>query len=673
MQSLNWYVNRLSRMGPMEVAWRACAMARDAADRARVPLRLYPVPSGKAGFDLGVPGFRVSDVAPGGWTTPAASASERSWARSLCGRADALLENRFTFFNLRDTFLGDPVDWNSEAESGRRAPMRFAAAIDYRDYLTVGDAKVVWEPNRHQHLVVLARAYRASGRPVYAQTVQRHLASWLQQSPFGYGMNWRSPLELAIRLINWVWALDMIREGSALEPHFQRAVQNSAYLHLWEITRKFSRGSSANNHLIGEAAGVFIGASYFSHFREATRWRGRAHAILTEQALAQTLSDGSGAEHAPHYQFFVLQFLVLAGLVGSWTNMPFPPEYWDRIAAACEFLGRISEAGDVLPYLGDSDDGYVLDLGERRDLRGWLAACAILSHRQELSRWSGPLPETTRWLVGQAGAEQYAHRRSPYPEELRPFAFPESGYYLLQAGSNRNQSISALFDCADLGFGALAAHGHADALSFTLRIGGHEVLVDPGTYDYFRYPEWRSYFRSTRAHNTVTIDGLDQSEMIGPFMWGQRAKARCTAWDPTPVGGRVTGEHDGYSRLADPVLHRRTLEMDAAKGLLVVTDILEAAGQHDAIVAFHFSESCIVRLRDTHIVEATAGDHIVTLSFDPGTDVQLLHGSDEPRGGWVSRAYHDRRPATSVFAVARTSEISTIVTTIRVEWGGGQG
>ena len=89
-----------------------------------------------------------------------------------------------------------------------------------------------------------------------------------------------------------------------------------------------------------------------------------------------------------------------------------------------------------------------------------------------------------------------------------------------------------VFDCGELGFKAIAAHGHADALSFTLRAFGSDVFVDPGTYDYFSYSAWRAYFRSTSAHNTLAVDGRDQSVMLGPFLWGARAQARCIAWEP---------------------------------------------------------------------------------------------------------------------------------------------
>jgi hypothetical protein len=151
-----------------------------------------------------------------------------------------------------------------------------------------GDAKVVWEPNRHHHLVVLGRAYRAFGDPRYAAAALRQIASWIDDNPFGYGMNWRSPLELGIRVINWVWALDLARDMVDRPRGIDERVRETVWRHLREIAGKYSRGSSANNHLIGEAAGVFIGAAYFPDFPEASAWKEESREILSREILRQT-------------------------------------------------------------------------------------------------------------------------------------------------------------------------------------------------------------------------------------------------------------------------------------------------------------------------------------------------------------------------------------------------
>jgi len=594
---------------------------------------------------------------------------EREWRDRLVAHAEHVARHRLSFLGLVDAHLGDPIDWNRDHESGRKAPLRFAPLVDYRDYRVTGDAKVVWELNRHHQLVVLGRAYRVTGDLRYASAVVEQLESWLEQCPFGRGMNWRSPLELAIRLINWVWAIDLIRESGLVTGKFQSRLQRAAYLHLWEITRKYSRGSSANNHRIGEAAGVFIGSSYFRELDAAGRWRRESRQILGEEIIAQTYSDGGSREQAVGYHVFVLHFFLLAAIVGRKTGEDFPEKYWSRLEQMLEFLGSLSEGGTAPPMIGDSDDGYVLDLGDSRELRALFCIGAGLFRRAEFRGWAGSYAEAARWLLGRSGRSEFdALASTPAAELLVSRALPESGYYLLQCGhKGRGDRVSAVFDCGELGFKSIAAHGHADALSFTLRAFGSDVFVDPGTYDYFSYPAWREYFRSTRGHNTLVVDGLDQSVMLGPFLWGPRAHARCISWEPAMQGGKVIGEHDGYARLADPVLHRRTLELDERSRILTIQDDIVGSGSQEIAAYFHLAEDALLAVERPNRYRIAVGGGTVTLEVDARLAVDVLTGSTEPMGGWVSRGYHGKVPSTTLIARGRSHGSTSFVN--RVDLG----
>jgi len=115
-------------------------------------------------------------------------------------------------------------------------------------------------------------------------------------------------------LINWVWAFDLIRDSGVVTPEFRSRMFHSVYLHLWEITGNYSYGSSANNHLIGEAAGVFIATSYFQGLQSAEKWREGSYKILEREIIEQTYSDGCTREQALGYHLFVLQFFFLPEL-----------------------------------------------------------------------------------------------------------------------------------------------------------------------------------------------------------------------------------------------------------------------------------------------------------------------------------------------------------------------
>lgn len=658
MQSPAWYFQRLKSMSPGEILWRIRGKYVEWIDACRITLGSYPsldeVMAESDRSDWQSP-FRVSDLKVGRWLEADAAPDEQRWCAGLISRAERIAENKLSYFHLDEHDHGHPIQWNKDHGSNKAAPLRLAQKIDYRDFSEAGDCKLVWEPNRHQHLAVLARAYRASGNDKYAVAIKEQLESWLEQCPYGYGMNWRSPMELSIRLINWVWAVDLTLESEIFTGNFRDRLLHSIYLHLWDVTRKYSQGSSANNHLIGESGGVFIATSYFPQMANAAKWQNESFEILCREVDLQTFDDGCNKELALEYQFFVIQFYLICGLVGRWCGREFPPQYWRKVEQQLLYIGRLREGGDRPVFYGDADDGYVLNLGDSHtDPKPLLAAGALLFDNALCKTWAPDYCESLRWLFGSAGRERFASIAvGDKTDRIASHAFQDCGFYLLQCGHrDAGDRISVVFDCGPLGFGSIAAHGHADALSFTLKAFGEDILIDPGTYDYFTYPQWRTYFKSTIAHNTIEVDGQDQSMMLGLFLWGERAEARCLDWQPSDSGGLVKGEHDGYRRVQDPVLHRRTLQLDGNERLLTITDEILTKGQHTIRLAFHFAPTCTIESLGETNYRIVSRNGCATLHLDEKLSAEIFHGNLQPPLGWESRGYHQKQPCPVI--VART-------------------
>lgn len=639
-------------MTPWEITWRIYSSFRDYADRVLVSHR-QRTRKPSAFLDVKnkdkLPKFRVSNMPVGdkSWLKLADTVDKR-WHDSLLSRAERIAKHRLDFFDQKDKFLGDPIIWNRDHKRGQDTPMTYCASLDYRDVEEAGDCKFVWEPNRHHQLVVLGRAWRLSGDIRFANAVAEQLDSWLHQNPYGIGMNWRSGLELGIRLINWVWAFDLIKESNVIKGQLQNRMLDSISRHIWEIDRKYSRGSSAGNHLIGEATGVFVATSYFGNLRNASKLQKKSKSIINREILNQTFSDGGPLEQTISYHLFIMQFFVLAGIVARASCEDFPKSYWSRLEKMFEFQGVMRNSGDSQPAFGDSDDGYVLDIGnEPRNINEWLAVGAVLFNRSDFKAWAGGYTEPVEWLLGKSGRQRFKAIPKHKNKTNTSIAFKQSGYYLLQHGDfDSRDHISVVFDCGSLGMGALAGHGHADALSFTLRALGTDILVDPGTYDYFSYPEWRKYFRSTRAHNTVVIDGQDQSEMLGLFLWGKRAKSECLSWQPTEIGGKVIGQHDGYMHLDDPVTHKRMLDLDGQE--LVIRDDIIAREIHKIEIFFHLTENCVVNPagKNRYLVHLNSGT--IKIDLDPCLQVKSFNGSEDPICGWISRGFHQKQKSTTL-------------------------
>ena len=664
MQSFTWYIKRIKMMSISEISWRVTSLSDAWVERARVQVNQIP----KAEF---IDGYDADSTFKPEFTVFEGQLEEynEQWSGPLFDKADSIIEHKLSYFDLKDHHLESPINWHKDHSADIYSKRGHILDVNYRDFKNNGDCKLVWEPNRHHQMVVLARAYKVSGDIKYAQAAVEQMTHWLDENPYGKGMNWRSPLELAIRLINWVWTIDLIKDSGLFVGDFKQRLLESVFLHCRDVSGKFSQGTSANNHLVGEAAGVYVAACYFSMLKDAKQWQEKSKQVLEKEIQAQTFADGCTKEHAFSYQFFVFQFYLLTGLTGKWSDDSFSPAYWQTLNRLSKFMATMAEGGKYYPMLGDQDDGYVLDLGDHvHDIN---ALCDVVRYFYDDVTFAQGLKqqsESAFWLFN--SRQQPINVGHPIERELSPVAFTDSGYYLLQAGklSEKNQA-SVLMDVAELGYTAIAAHGHADALSCVVRINQQDLFVDTGTYDYFSFPQWRDHFRKTKAHNTIEIDGVDQSVMTGPFMWESHALATCSVWEPSELGGKIVAEHDGYKRLGSPVKHQRSIDLDVQQKQINITDTLITQGQHDAVIYFHFSEDCQNIEIKEGICTLLLADNLVVIKLPEKMKVALIKGevSDDkqtPSLGWLSRGYHQKVAITTLALSAHISEDKEFITAI---------
>jgi hypothetical protein len=371
------------------------------------------------------------------------------------------------------------------------------------------------------------------------------------------------------------------------------------------------------------------------------------------------------------YQQFVLDLLLLCLLAGKANKEWFSADYESRIESMLDYLASIMDAGGNVPMFGDSDDGLAIPLSPAEDFcpyKSLLATGALLFRRGDFKQKAGRLDDKTRWLFGAEAGAQFAALDAKATRLPPRQAFPDGGYFVLGCGFETQGELRLVADAGPLGYRSIAAHGHADALSFTLSVGGREFLVDPGTYAYHTHERWRSYFRGTSAHNTLRIDGLDQSVPGGNFMWLAKARAGCSLWLSSPEKDSFEGWHDGYLRLEDPVKHRRLIELDKRARRVIVEDTLEMEEEHDVELFFHFSELCRVDPADSKsFVVSQAGVSIrIYLPVVENSSAHVYCGSAAPLAGWRSPAFDVRVPAPTIVWQARLSGPSRLRTEIAI-------
>ena len=658
-QKPRWLLNRLRCMTPSEMAWRAARAVKVRAERLGA-LRTARAPEPQFG----------QSVHP--WVSLPANARA---ARYLAA-AERIRDGALDVFALPGADLGQPPRWNRDPKSGVQAPLVYGKTLDYRDPDVVGDIKYLWEPNRHLQLVTLAQAYAMSGKAKYFEELAEQLDSWFVACPVGLGPNWASALEAAIRLVNWSIAWQLVGGAGCRQFESPRYAGlrarwlRSVFEHAEFVRGWFSLHSSANNHLIGEAAGLFVAGITWPHWKRAALWADVGKRVLEREALAQNAPDGVNREQAVWYQHFVLDFLVFCLLAGRANGRPFPAEYEARIESLLDYLASIMDAGGNVPQFGDADDGRMARLAQDEGFcpyRSLLATGAILFGRGDFKQKAGALDDKTRALLGPRADEEYSRLDTKKTRLPLRRAFPHGGCYVLGCDLDSPEEIRLIADAGPLGYRSIAAHGHADALSFTLSAGGRELLIDPGTYSYHTQGAWRQYFRGTSAHNTVRIDGLDQSVQGGNFLWLAKANAGCSLWLSSAEQDRFEGWHDGYRRLPDPVTHRRLIELDKRSRRVVVEDTLEMAEDHEVELFFHCHEdSQVVPEGDALVVHRDGASLRITLPEAPQGKIQVYRGSLAPMSGWVSRAFDCRQPAPTIAWRARLTGSSVLRTEILV-------
>lgn len=559
--------------------------------------------------------------------------------------------------------VGADPDWHRDPLGGEPWPRVFAGDIDVR---TPGHGGVrrVWELNRHHEFTVLAQASALTGDPRYEAKLLALWESWLAANPVDVGVNWSSGLEMAIRVMNWAWAWALLERGGTLPASLARGIMRSISEQVRWIEEHPSLYSTANNHRIGEAAALTAVGILWPTLPEASRRREQGLAILTAEVPRQISADGVSLEQAFHYQAFVLDACLWVLDLVDRTDRPRPAALAASVRRASGFLRVVMDTRGDLPGVGDSDEGWFLRFGGIRTprYRGLQQVAAVtFGDGALLPDGDAPDPQLF-WRLGPTGLTAHAAlcRTRTAPGSR---AFSGGGYVVFRSGTGERERVG-VFDGGPLGLGTLAAHGHADALALTISVGGRPALVDAGTYGYHEQPEWRPYFRGTGAHNTVRVDGKDQSEIGGPFLWTRHARARVERWNSSPALDLARASHDGYAALG--VRHTRTV-LFRKPDTWIVLDRLHGSREHLIEQRFHFAPGT-VELDGDRLRAAGAGVVLLGAAL-PGLEMSVRRGSEEPPDGWYSPRFGHREPVTAVSYERRGLLPITLATVISVGEG----
>lgn len=582
--------------------------------------------------------------------------------------ANLALEHRFRLRGEESIEAPEEIDWHNDPVSGIRWELLPFWEINFAQ--SDRDVKFIWELNRHKQLYPLGEAYLMTGEEHYAGEIVKQIDSWIEQNPPDWGVNWAGPLELGIRCMAWCWALEAIRNSTAMTAEFLARCLVSLHQQIHWMDRYLEDYLTRNTHLVGEVAAMAYCGLHFPELRSSRKWLKKGIALLERELQRQVLPNGMHYERTVYYHNYMLDFCLGVYLTGMQNGLQFS-DVWERqIRKMFNWLAWAAPPEERLPDVGDADGGVVFPYAEW-DLLGYRQRLQVGAELFDQPHWKSlaePEPESLLFWFPLERIEHYRRMTSD--------ALPEAGYqpedeWGIHRGKVGGQPVYLLFDWGALGVGR-CGHGHADMLQLLLSVNDQPVLIDPGTYTYNGGIDWRNYFRGTRGHNTLTLDGQDQSAPGSAFVWEQIAE--CRLLDCGHQGSYTwwLAEQDGYHRLEPPATHRRLVTISNPDDTLYLTFVLDEVlteGQYSVESCWHFSpQEHHWNGTERRMEFALSSPHLqgmMLLPLNVSMETDLVKGQKTPcLQGWYSRNYGEITEAPVLVRREEATGKSSLLTTI---------
>jgi hypothetical protein len=551
------------------------------------------------------------------------------YERDLLQLAEQIMGGRIPVLGMEIDY-GRSVAWRRDPVSRIETPAKYFRRVAYLDPAAAGDHKLIWEINRHQHLVLLAQAFVLSGRTEYIEEVFRQLEGWWTENPFQRGINWASALEVGFRALSWVWIWHL--GGDKMPAAFRKRFLTELYRHGLHLQYNLSVYFSPNTHLLGEAIALHALGCMFPEWQRAKRWRRLGNKVVRQHMSYAVKADGSYFEQSAYYHVYALDMFLFHALLEE-------PDaaYREGLLRMSEFLAGIVNASGDLPQLGDEDGGRLFHpFGNRmRFGRGTLATASLMLNRGFFAYDDRDVQEVALWWLGPEKC-----RAQPTVEQMpQSGSFNDSGLVVMRGGE-----VCAVFDAGAFGPWS-GGHSHSDTLSLIVWRGEQEVLIDAGTYSYMD-PQWRETFRSSAAHNTVRIDGRDQATAAGPFRWNNKPKVQLLEFihDAELDCASAVCSYGGFT-------HKRTIEFHQGGEFRFVDELGGPAGEHLVEQFWHLG------------VEAEQTGPGVWLMGDVA---ELTVEGGEMEQGWRCRVYGSKEIAPVIVVRRRTTLPMTMHARLRL-------
>lgn len=427
--------------------------------------------------------------------------------------------------------------------------------------VNVGDVRFPWEVGRLHQLIWFGQLWRITGDESWKQIGLDHIDKLMSENPIYYGIHFRDGLQIAIRLFSIIGFADLCHDS---DETFHKLLTNAVITNTKVLERQLSHDSEiTNNHAIGEFSALALVGVYLDDVSLINK----GLKFLERELKRQIYCDGISYEGTIPYLRFNLDFLtfIYRALKAVNYNCPnFLVFYIDKISQS---LSGLIDKNGFVPPIGDGDDGKVLKFDEEDYLcvTESLQLASVISNKAYATKDSSY--SLTFWVLGKDSSRKKANTKFNI--------YKNSGI-----SHYNNNSLDVWIDCGPTGLGlsGLGGHGHNDTTSLVVHHNNEGVLHDPGWYTYHSDPKLRDYFRSTKNHNTITINGLEQARLKNKFEILNDCKPSIFRIKQNKTKISVQCGHNGYKRINKSIKYRRYIHMIENPEIhVVVTDMVTSS------------------------------------------------------------------------------------------------
>jgi hypothetical protein len=431
------------------------------------------------------------------------------------------------------------------------------------------DPRVRWEVQRDQDLAAVAAASLLNGGSAKVPAgvlVGRAELAVTVRAP--------NQMEAALRCVTWLELSRFLRIGEVREREALRGLAGWLLHTGASIERGMREVPLGGNHYLAQATGLLFIGRLMPGRPQTARWARRGRAIVEREVMREFHYDGGGYEGSSSYHLFSLELAIGAALLLHGQNDTFAPRVLHRLVLAARFASALTRPDATVARLGDDDSGRLHRWGSDSAAHELCALTALLTDTPDLAVAAADATTAAGWIWGDDAVPRLDELASRVVATSKAsMSFPRTGLHVL-----RTERTHIAVWSRDPSPPAMLAHGHSDHNSVDIWCDGTHVVRDPATGIYVGDRALRNRLRSSSAHSTLTLDDVELSPFRAEdlFFMPARTRGRRLDWFASAAGGRVVTTHDGFRRLSDRPMHRRSVTLDAATSNITIQDAVVA-------------------------------------------------------------------------------------------------